>query len=107
MHDVNKFERQNRARLAEIYLSVRCPETTGLNWCGALEGQPCRKMGALGGTLAAQTPREPHQSRKLLAIDRFLAAAGVAVPPAHPDAPEPVPASVDVFTGEPAPWEKR
>ncbi len=110
MHDINKFERQNAARLREIYQSVRCPERTDLNYCGAVEGQPCRNMGVGMGTLASQRPRtEPHQSRKLVAIDCFLAAAGVSPPAPNPPAPAVVEGGkqTQIFDGAPAPWEKK
>ncbi len=106
MHDINKFEATHRNRLTEIYESVKCPERTDTNWCGAQVGQPCRNMGATGGTLAAQSPRrEPHQIRKLVAIEAFMQAAGVGHPVAN--AQSTVVKQTDIFDAEPAAWEKK
>ncbi len=109
MHDINKFELQHRARLKQIYESVVCPQTG----CAAEIGSPCRNVGAGWGTLTAQAPRiDPHQVRKIWAIDQFLAAAGVGVP--VPPAPIEQPGQqipevkgdpqTEIFDAEPAPW---
>lgn len=106
MHDVNKFEQQNRSRLREIYQSVRCPQ----EGCGVDVGMFCRNLGGTFGSLTSSMPRlEPHQIRKLVAIEQFMAAAGVGAP--VPPKPEDVPAVVEpvkqteIFDAQPAAWE--
>jgi hypothetical protein len=104
MHDLNRFELQNRSRLPEIYTSVDCPQ----DGCVAKVGEDCRNVGAAWGTLNSQTPREPHQVRKLVAIDAFLSAAGVGVPAPHPESAVVVETAekTDMFDGQPAPWKE-